>query len=82
MPHIRIDLDRGDGWSLRGEGDSDDPDGIQGALRAYAIQYPHRALIDRKHLVVCPAGGKLTAKQLAECRAYASDHGTTIEFLP
>jgi hypothetical protein len=44
---LRIEMDRGRGWELRGEGAFAGTVGqITKQLPAYAIQYPHRALLD------------------------------------
>lgn len=47
MALLRIEMDRGNGWELRGEGES--PAGAAEIVRClpeYAIQYPHRAFLD------------------------------------
>lgn len=47
MAHLTIEMDRGNGWEVRSEGDADcTPEQIARSLPAYAIQYPHRALLD------------------------------------
>lgn len=57
MATLRIEMDRGHGWELRAEGPFDNFPGtvasldgpeahIRAALIGYAIQYPHRALLD------------------------------------
>lgn len=47
MATLRIEMDRGNGWELRGEGEfTGTIDQIEKRLPAYAIQYPHRALLD------------------------------------
>ena len=49
MTQLRIEIDRGRGWELRAEGPlpAETPTArIEADLRAYAVQYPHRALID------------------------------------
>jgi hypothetical protein len=44
---LRIEMDRGRGWELRGEGAfTGTVEEITRKLPAYAIQYPHRALLD------------------------------------
>lgn len=44
---LRIEMDRGNGWELRGEGEfTGTTEQITEQLPAYAIQYPHRALVD------------------------------------
>jgi hypothetical protein len=49
MRLLRIEMNRGRGWELRVEGRipaSITVEQIKRDLEAYAIQYPHRALID------------------------------------
>jgi hypothetical protein len=49
MTTLRIEMDRGHGWELRAEGPfpAETPTArIEADLRTYAIQYPHRALLD------------------------------------
>jgi hypothetical protein len=49
MKTLTIEMDRGTGWEVRAEGaiPADTSTArIQADLRAYAIQYPHRALLD------------------------------------
>ena len=47
MASVRIEMDRGLGWELRGEGEADaDADRLATEVAAYAIQYPHRAFLD------------------------------------
>jgi hypothetical protein len=46
---LTIELDRGHGWQRRAEGKipaDTSTARIEADLRAYAIQYPHRALLD------------------------------------
>jgi hypothetical protein len=44
---LRIEMDRGNGWELRSEGEfAGTVEQISQTLPAYAIQYPHRALVD------------------------------------
>lgn len=46
---LRIEMDRGRGWELRAEGRipaGTDAARIEQDLRAYAIQHPHRALVE------------------------------------
>lgn len=46
---LRIEMDRGRGWEPRPEGRipvSTTTDRIKADLQSYAIQYPHRALLD------------------------------------
>ena len=47
MAHLRIEMDRGNGWELRSEGACDaNVTRIKLALAAYGVQYVHRALVD------------------------------------
>lgn len=47
MANIRIEMDRGEGWEVRQEGDADvTAEALANMLPGYAIQYPHRAFID------------------------------------
>ncbi len=47
MTHLRIEMDRGNGWEVPSEGVAECTiEQITAALPAYAIQYPHRALVD------------------------------------
>jgi hypothetical protein len=47
MPLLRIEMDRGRGWELRGESEfTGTIEEIRAALPAYCVQYPHRALLD------------------------------------
>jgi hypothetical protein len=49
MKTLTIELDRGRGWEVRAEGriPADAPTArLTADLRAYAIQYPRRALVD------------------------------------
>jgi hypothetical protein len=49
MKTLRIELDRGRGWEVRATGAipaDTSTTRIEADLRAYAIQYPHRALVD------------------------------------
>jgi hypothetical protein len=47
---LRIEMDRGNGWELRQEGDVASQDGLIAHVRrnllALAIQFPHRALLN------------------------------------
>jgi hypothetical protein len=46
---LRIEMDRGRGWELRAEGEiptSTTLGRLEADLRAYAVQWPHRALVD------------------------------------
>lgn len=47
MASIRIEMDRGNGWEVRQEGETTvTADDLTAMLPRYAIQYPHRAFID------------------------------------
>jgi hypothetical protein len=47
MAHILIQMNRGNGWEIRAEGDMDVTlDQVRESLPAYAIQYPHRAFVN------------------------------------
>lgn len=47
MAHIRIEMDRGEGWEVRQEGAVDvTAAAMADMLPAYAIQYPHRVFLD------------------------------------
>jgi hypothetical protein len=50
MTHkLRIEMDRGNGWELRSEGQVPNDATIEFitvCLRNYAIQHPHRAVLD------------------------------------
>lgn len=47
MAHIRIEMDRGNGWEMRADGDAQiTADELRAQLPTYAIQYPHRAFLD------------------------------------
>lgn len=47
MTHLTIEMDRGNGWEVRSEGDGDfTAEQAAASLPAYAVQYPHRALLD------------------------------------
>lgn len=47
MAHVKIEMDRGNGWEIRQEGDADvSPGELSDLLPRYAISYPHRAFID------------------------------------
>jgi hypothetical protein len=65
MRTLRIEMNRGHGWQLRAEGRI--PAGVTAEqitrdLQAYAIQHPHRALIDG---VEVARAGKLPASAKA-----------------
>jgi hypothetical protein len=65
MRTLRIEIHRGHGWELHGEGRI--PAGmtaeqIERDLQAYAVQHPHRALIDG---VEVARAGKLPASAKA-----------------
>jgi hypothetical protein len=58
MTTLTIEMDRGRGWEVRAEGaiPSDTPTArIEADLRAYAIQYPHRALVDGRVVATATA---------------------------
>jgi hypothetical protein len=47
MAHVRIEMDRGRGWEMRAEGEADvTADELRARLPDYALQYPHRAILD------------------------------------
>ena len=47
MASVRIEMDRGNGWEVRQEGEADmTTEAVVALLPAYAIQYPHRAFVD------------------------------------
>jgi hypothetical protein len=48
MSWLRIEMDCGNGWEVRSEGDvqATSIDEIAGRLRIYAIQYAHRAFLN------------------------------------
>lgn len=47
MAHIRIEMDRGDGWEPRQEGVSSvTADALAMILPSYTLSYPHRAFRD------------------------------------
>ena len=65
MRTLRIEMNRGHGWELRAAGKIPadvTAEQIQRDLREYAIQYPHRALIDGKEVA---RTGELPASTLA-----------------
>jgi hypothetical protein len=65
MRTLRIEMNRGHGWELRGEGKIPadvTTEQIQRDLREYAIQHPHRALIDGKEVA---RAGELPASTVA-----------------
>ena len=65
MRTLRIEMNRGHGWELRATGKIPADvtvEQIQRDLREYAIQYPHRALIDGKEVA---RTGELPASTLA-----------------
>jgi hypothetical protein len=44
MAHILIEMNRGDGWETRQEGDADvTAENLVAMLPSYTVQYPHRA---------------------------------------
>jgi hypothetical protein len=49
MAQIRIEMDRGEGWQTRQEGEMDlNADALAAHLPSYCSQYPHRAFLDGK----------------------------------
>jgi hypothetical protein len=47
MTTVRIEMDRGNGWEIRQEGEiAVTAADLANMLPGYAIQYPHRAFID------------------------------------
>jgi hypothetical protein len=59
MKMLRIEMDRGGGWELRAEGSL--PYGtptarIEADLRSYAVQHPHRALLDGEMIAAALPG--------------------------
>lgn len=47
VAHIRIEMDRGNGWELRSEGDAEATvEQVIAQLPGYASSYPHRAIVD------------------------------------
>lgn len=47
MANVRIEIDRGNGWQLRQEGEADMTAAmIAQLLPEYCTQYPHRAFLD------------------------------------
>jgi hypothetical protein len=82
MSTLRIEMDRGNGWEVRSEGQSGvSLDSIRTGLSAYAIQYPHRAVTTDAVIVAVPRGHPLSYRQIEECHMLAGDNGATIEFL-
>ena len=73
MAHVRIEMDRGRGWEMRQEGEADvTADQLREQLPAYAIQYPHRAILDGEVVVeVQPKAGKVV--ETATRRALSPD---------
>lgn len=46
MAQVRIEMDRGNGWEVRQEGDAEvTADDLAAMLPRYTIQHPHRAFI-------------------------------------
>jgi hypothetical protein len=67
MTTLTIELDRGQGWEVRAEGQipaDTSLDRITADLRAYAIQYPHRALVDGR-VVAMVEDGRIAATRSA-----------------
>lgn len=53
--YVRIEIDCGDGWRLRQEGDADMTIGeLIDLLPAYCIRYPHRLFVDGTLVRECP----------------------------
>ncbi len=47
MAHVVIEMDRGLGWEVRGDGEADTTaDAVRAELPRYAVQYAHRAWVD------------------------------------
>ena len=47
MANVKIEMNRGDGWEVRQEGDAPvTTDQLAEMLPGYALQYPHRAYFD------------------------------------
>lgn len=47
MAQVRVEMDRGNGWEVRQEGEiAVTAEDLANMLPGYAIQYPHRAFID------------------------------------
>ena len=66
MRTLRIEMHRGNGWQLRAEGKIPAEvtvEQIQRDLQEYAIQFPHRALIDG--VEVARAGAEVKARRNA-----------------
>jgi hypothetical protein len=66
MRTLRIEMHRGHGWQLRAEGKVPaevTAEQITRDLQAYAIQYPHRALLDGVEIA---RAGKLPAATTAQ----------------
>jgi hypothetical protein len=66
MRTLRIEMNRGHGWQLRAEGKVPTEvtlEQITRDLQAYAIQYPHRALLDGVEIA---RAGKLPAATTAQ----------------
>jgi hypothetical protein len=65
MRTLRVEMNRGHGWELRATGKIPADvtvEQIQRDLREYAIQHPHRALIDGKEVA---RAGELPASAVA-----------------
>ena len=49
MAHIKIEINRGEGWKVRQEGEMDlTASALAAQLPFYSSQYPHRAFINGK----------------------------------
>lgn len=47
MAKVLIEIDRGNGWQVRQEGEAEiTADALADQLPAYCLQYPHRAFLD------------------------------------
>jgi hypothetical protein len=47
MAHVKIEIDRGNGWQVRQEGDLDlTVDALRASMSGYAVGYPHRFYLD------------------------------------
>jgi hypothetical protein len=65
MKTLTIEMDRGQGWEVRAEGKisaNTTTASITQDLRAYAIQYPHRAPIDGVEVARVIARGGATLR--------------------
>lgn len=61
MAHVRIEINRGNGWQVRQESDcAIDREGLLALVTSYTIGYPHRFYIDGEILGEFKPRGKLT----------------------